>query len=37
MAFEAPMATRVCTAALPAGLLLDLLSLLAPRRCGAPG
>jgi hypothetical protein len=37
MAFEAPMAPCVSTAALPAGLLLDLLSLLPPRRCGAPG
>jgi hypothetical protein len=37
MAFEAPMAPRVSTAAFPVGLLLDLLSLLPPRRCGAPG
>jgi hypothetical protein len=37
MAFESPMAPSVPTTAFRAGLLLDLLSLLAPRRCGAPG
>jgi hypothetical protein len=37
MAFEAPMATRGSTAAPQAGLLLDLLALLPPGRCGAPG
>lgn len=37
MVFEAPMAPSASTAAFRAGLLLDLLSLLPPRRCGAPG
>ncbi len=40
MVFEAPTAPRGSTAARRAGLLLDLLDLLAllpPGRCGAPG
>jgi hypothetical protein len=37
MAFEAPTAPSVSTAAFRAGLLLDLLALLPPGRCGAPG
>jgi hypothetical protein len=31
------MAPNVSTDAMSAGLLLDLLALLPPRRCGAPG
>jgi len=37
MAFEAPTVARPFTAAVQAGLLLDLLALLPLRRCGATG